>query len=310
MIQQMSTTSPNTLTQKSVRPIDYAMILTTVTIWGGSFAATKLALAQAEPMLILWLRLVIGMPVLFVGICLEGSLRLPTKSEALPLFLMGFQGIFFHQAIQSYAKKTAGAANANWMMIASPALVAILSRIFLKEKISKTGIFGLIFSAIGVLLVIGLGTRRTATTGSFGSTGDMIMLFSVLNWAVFLVISRGALKTDLPPAFVIFWEMFFSLISATIFVYTIGSDFSVIPSFTLGTWSALVFLGAFSSALAYLFWFQALAAFPVAKVVVFQFIQPIAGVIIAYFLIGERFTIWLFIGGAMILSGVWLVNRK
>jgi drug/metabolite transporter (DMT)-like permease len=296
--------------QKQIRPADYAMILATVVIWGGSFAATKLALSQAEPMVVLFLRLAIGMPVLFIGVCLEGSLRLPTKGEALTLFLMGFQGIFFHQAIQSYAMKTAGAANANWMMIASPAIVAILGRIFLKEKISRSGICGLILSAAGVVLVVGFGTVRTVAVSGFGSVGDLIMLFSVLNWAVFLVISRGALKTDLPPAFVIFWEMFFSLISAAVFVYAIGSDFSTVPSFTLSTWAALIFLGAFSSALAYIFWFKALAAFPVTKVAVFQLLQPIAGVAIAYILVGERFTIWLFAGGAMILSGVWLVNRK
>ena len=288
----------------------YAMILATITIWGGSFASTKYALAQAEPMIILWLRLIIGMPILFVGLLWEGSLRLPSKSEASALFLMGFQGIFFHQAIQGYAMKTAGAGNANWMMIATPALVALIGRIFLKEKISRKGICGLILSALGVALVVQRGTVLTSNSGSFGSIGDLIILFSVLNWAIFLVLSRRTLKKDLPPAFVIFWEMFFALLVATPFTYLIGSDFSVIPSFTAGTWAAIVFLGAFSSAIAYLFWFKALSLFTVARVAVFQFLQPIAGMVIAYFLVGERFTVWLFAGGAMILFGVWLVNKK
>ena len=288
----------------------YAMILATVTIWGGSFASTKYALAQAEPMVIMCLRLLIGMPVLLAGSLLEGSLRLPTKGEAAALFLMGFQGIFFHQTIQSYAMKTAGAANANWMMIATPALVAILGRVFLKERISSRGICGMILAALGVGLVIGRGTVVDHNAGSFGSIGDLIMLLSVLNWAVFLILSRRVLKKDLPPAFVIFWEMLFALLSAVPFTFLTGSDFSVIPSFTHGTWGALIFLGAFSSALAYILWFKALAIFTVAKVAVFQFLQPMAGVVIAYFLVGERFTPWLFVGGAMILCGVWLVNRK
>ena len=288
----------------------YAMILATVTIWGGSFASTKYALAQAEPMVILWLRLAIAMPVLFAGILWERSIRLPSKNEAVALFLMGFQGIFFHQAIQSYAMKTAGAANANWMMIATPALVAILGRIFLKEKISGRGICGMILAAAGVALVIGRGTVATANSGGFGSIGDLIILLSVLNWAVFLIVSRRVLTKDLSPAFVIFWEMLFALIAATPFAIITGSDFSVIPSFTTGTWAALIFLGAFSSALAYIFWFKALSIFTVAKVAVFQFLQPIAGVVISYFLVGERFTPWLFIGGTMILCGVWLVNKR
>ncbi|MEA4873329.1 MAG: DMT family transporter [Synergistaceae bacterium] len=306
----MTVTNREDIQSKEASFANYAMVLVAVTIWGGSFPSTKFALAQAEPMVIMCLRLLIGMPVLLAGSLLEGSLRLPSKSEAAALFLMGFQGIFFHQSIQCYAMRTAGAANANWMMIATPALVAILGRIFLKEKISGRGICGMILAAVGVTLVIGRGTVITANSGSFGSIGDLIMLLSVLNWAIFLIVSRRVLKKDLSPAFVIFWEMLFALIVATPFAIFIGSDFSVIPSFSSGTWTALIFLGAFSSALAYIFWFKALSIFTVARVAVFQFLQPIAGVVISYFLVGERFTPWLFAGGAMILCGVWLVNKK
>jgi len=306
----MASTNREDIQSKEASFANYAMVLVAVTIWGGSFPSTKFALAQAEPMVIMCLRLFIGMPVLLAGSLFEGSLRLPSKNEAAALFLMGFQGIFFHQSIQCYAMRTAGAANANWMMIATPALVAILSRIFLKEKISGRGICGMILAATGVTLVIGRGTVITANSGSFGSIGDLIMLLSVLNWAIFLIVSRRVLKKDLSPAFVIFWEMLFALIVATPFAIFIGSDFSVIPSFSSGTWTALIFLGAFSSALAYIFWFKALSIFTVTRVAVFQFLQPIAGVVISYFLVGERFTPWLFAGGAMILCGVWLVNKK
>ncbi len=289
---------------------DYIMILTAVTIWGGSFAATKYALGQADPMLVIWLRLIIGMPVLLAGVMFEKSLRLPTKEEFLPLFLMGFQGIFFHQAIQSYAMRTAGAGNANWIMMAAPAFVAIFGRIFLNERMSRRGICGLILSAIGVSFVIAFGTIKESASGGFGSIGDLIIFLSVINWAVFLILSRRVLKSDLPSCFAIFWEMLFSLIVCTPFTYAIGCDFSVIPNFTWQTWASVIFLGAFSSALAYIFWFRALSVLPVAKVVVFQFIQPLAGAVIAYFLIGERFTVWLFVGGAMILAGVKLVNKR
>jgi len=151
--------------------------------------------------------------------------------------------------------------------------------------------------------------RETAQTSGFGTTGDMIMLFSVLNWAVFLIISRKMLKTNLSPNFVIFWEMLFALILCTPLSIVLGCDFPAIMAFTWKTWGAVLFLGLFSSALAYLFWFRALSVFPVARVVIFQFFQPISGAIVAHYLVGECFTPWLFIGGAMIISGVWLVNR-
>ena len=79
---------------------------------------------------------------------------------------------------------------------------------------------------------------------------------------------------------------------------------------TGSTWISIVYLGALSSGLAYLLWYQALAEMPVAKLIVFQFLQPVAGMVISYFLIGERYTIWIGLGAAMIMSGIWLVNRR
>lgn len=289
---------------------DYLAVICATIIWGGSFASTKIALAQSNPAMILWLRFVISIPALMFGAYLQKSLRLPAKKEILPLFLMGFQGIFFHQGIQAYAMKTAGAANANWVMVASPALVAILGRIFLKEKISKQGAAGLALSAAGVTLVLAFGTIRGASFGGFGSVGDFILILSVFNWAVFSIISRKFLLGNQPPGFTILWEIVFALICATVFLLLRGADFAELAFYNATTWRALVFLGVFSSALAYLFWFHGLSKLPVARVVIFQFIQPLTGIIVSYFLVGERFTVWLFVGGALIIGGVCLVNRK
>lgn len=293
------------------RPSDYFIILTTVIIWGGSFAATKYALAQAEPSLILLLRFLFGLPVLAAGCLFEGSLRLPTKREFIILALIGFQGIYFHQGIQAVAMKTAGAGNANWMMVASPAIVALLGWIFLGEKISRSGAAGLLLSAAGVTLVLALGTvKGTAETGSFGSIGDYIILLSVLNWAVFLVISRNYLREDMPPAFLIFWEMVFATLYAFVTTLIVGTDYSQMSAFTTQTWLSIIFLGSLSSAFAYLLWYKALSVMPVAKLIVFQFLQPVAGMVISYFLIGERYTLWLALGAVMIMSGIWLVNKR
>lgn len=292
------------------RPADYLCVIIAATIWGGSFAATKIALAQTSPVPLLWLRFLISIPVMVFGAYLQKCLRLPKKRELLPMMFMGFQGIFFHQGIQAYAMRTASAANANWVMVASPALVALLGRVFLKERISRRGIAGLVLSATGVSLVLSLGTVRNAAFAGFGSAGDLILLGSVLNWAIFSIISRKFLLGDVPSGFAILWEMFFSLVYATLFLILTGYDFMEIAAFNMTTWSAAIFLGVFSSATAYMFWFRGLSKLPAARVVIFQFLQPMVGIVISYFLVGERFTAWLFIGGALIAYGVYLVNKR
>ena len=41
-----------------------------------------------------------------------------------------------------------------------------------------------------------------------------------------------------------------------------------------------------------------------------EFLQPVAGMVISYLLIGERYTIWLALGAAMITAGIWRVNKR
>lgn len=289
---------------------DYLCVIFAASCWGASFAATKIALAQTGPMTIIWLRFLIAIPALMCGAYLQKCLRLPAKREFFPLALMGFQGIFFHQGIQAYAMKTAGAANANWVIVATPAVVAILGSVFLKEKISRCGIAGLLLSATGIILVLAFGTVSNDAFAGFGSVGDLILLCSVLNWAAFSVVSRKFLMSDVPSSFAIMWEMIFSFFYATAFLILTGADFSKLAEFNMTTWKAVFFLGVFSSAVSYMFWFRGLSKLPAARVVIFQFIQPVIGIIISYFLVGERFTAWLFIGGSLIALGVYLVNRK
>ena len=188
------------------------------------------------------------------------------------------------------------------MMIATPALVAILGGIFLKERISPKGYAG---HPCGGRrrTVIGRGTTVTSRSGGFGR-GDAIMLLSVLNWAVFLVIS-GASSKDLPPAFAIFWRCC-SLYSAIPFAYIMGMIFCD-PTFMPAP-GARDLSRHFPPPL-HISYGSGPSIFTVAGCRV-----PVPSahseVVIAYFLVGERFTPWLFAGGAMILSGVWLVNRK
>ena len=280
----------------TARPRDYIVILAAITIWSASFAGMKVAVEQAHPLIVLWMRLGISIPFLFAGSYIQNTFRLPSRQELLPLLIMSFQGIFLVLGLQNFAMKTASASTANWIIICSPAFVALLGWLFLKEKISLMGFAGLVISAIGVMVVLRLGTASEPKgSGSFGTVGDLLILFSSLNWSIFLVFSR---------------KQFFSFIYATLALPLLGCDISVIWSFTHRTWTAVAFLGAGASAAAYFCWFHGLSVLPVSRIVAFQFLQPFAGAMIAFLLLGERFTLWLFAGGITIMYGVYLVNRK
>lgn len=288
----------------------YFMVVLAILFWGASFAGAKMALEQASPLLVMTLRFVLSLPVLGAAAFFMGEMKLPSAKQAAILASLGFFGFFFHLGIQTVAMQTSGTANANWQMTASPALTALLAALFLKEKINARGICGIITAFLGVALVLSLGTRGAGGLSAY-NYGDFLITVSMLNWASFMVITRWLFsKEQYPPVFTLFWEMIFATLMCLPLLAATHTDISVVAGFRWQTWGALALLGFLCSGLAYLFWYIAAARIPVAKLMVFQFLQPLVGVLVGYFVIGERFTFWLFISGAMIIFGVWLVNTQ
>jgi len=60
---------------------------------------------------------------------------------------------------------------------------------------------------------------------------------------------------------------------------------------------------------AYVFWFDALEHLPAPRVGVFLYLEPLVTVAVAACLLREPVRLGTMAGGAIILLGVWLVNR-
>jgi drug/metabolite transporter (DMT)-like permease len=72
----------------------------------------------------------------------------------------------------------------------------------------------------------------------------------------------------------------------------------------------VTFLGIAASGLAYVFWFDGLEKLQVSQVGVFLYLEPLATMLIASAVLGEHIQGITLLGGLIILTGVWLVNRS
>jgi drug/metabolite transporter (DMT)-like permease len=78
---------------------------------------------------------------------------------------------------------------------------------------------------------------------------------------------------------------------------------------SLNGWLSIGFLGVFCSGLAYIFWYDALQAMPAAQLGAFLYIEPLVAVVVSALLLAEPVLWASLLGGAIILVGVWLVQR-
>jgi drug/metabolite transporter (DMT)-like permease len=269
----------------------------------------KIAVGEIPPFLAVWFRILFGLLMIIPATVYRRDYRRPFRDEVIPFLVLAFLGVAFHQNLQFAAMRSAGVANSNWIVAGTPSFVALLGWIFLKEKLNRLAISGLVISAIGVLLIVGLGTSNREGTSEL-MLGDAMIAVSAINWGVFQILSRRMLKNH-SPAFSILWVNLFALIMQSALVFFIAPQkFSGLLDVSVKGWCSVVFLGCVCSGLCYLLWYDGLSALPATSASVFMLLQPIFGAVAAYFLTGERFTAFLYVGGALTLMGIWMVNNR
>ncbi|HSB67321.1 MAG TPA: DMT family transporter, partial [Anaerolineales bacterium] len=128
----------------------YIEVTFAVIVWGASFIATKLALRDLAPVTVVWLRFAIGVIILGVTTWMRKQFVLPQKKDLLYLTLLGFLGITFHQWLQSTGLQTVQASTTAWIVATSPIFIAVLSWLFLREKLVWLQITGIVLATVGV----------------------------------------------------------------------------------------------------------------------------------------------------------------
>jgi drug/metabolite transporter (DMT)-like permease len=279
-----------------------------VLVWGASFIATKVALADASPVTVVWLRFGMGVAVLGVATMARRQLAIGSASELPTFALLGLIGITLHQWLQSNALVTSRASTSGWIIATTPIFMAVLARLVLRETLTLPRIVGIALAALGVLLVVSKDDPATLLAGRFGAPGDVLILLSAPNWAVFSVLSRGALRRH-PATRMMFYVMTIGWLFTSVLLFT-GPGLSEIGRITPRGWAALAFLGIACSGLAYIAWYDALQHMPASQVGALLYLEPLVAMTVAAVVLSEPILFSTVVGGGVILLGVWLVNRR
>jgi len=294
--------------QSSSKLIAQIKLLAAIAVWGGSFIATKIAVSQVSPVTVVWSRFLIGLIILGWFARRRGELGIHSGKHGLEFLWLGFLGITLHQWLQSSGLVTSEAATTAWIVSTTPIFMALLGWLFLKEKITSGILLGILTASLGVLLVVSKGDISSVFKGNFGEPGDILILISAPNWAVFSVLSRPALQKH-SAIKVTFYVLLFGWILTSI--QFLGVDkWAEFRQLTIAGWLSIAYLGVLCSALAYIFYNDGLQALPASQVGVFLYIEPLVATLVAAMILSERIVLATLAGGALILFGVWLVNRR
>jgi drug/metabolite transporter (DMT)-like permease len=277
-----------------------------VVLWGLSFVATKAALRELSPVTLIFTRFALGTAALLLILKLKRRPFIPPRDAWPMLALMGFVGIFVHQMVQAHALTLTTAVRTGWLIGVTPIWSALLAAIFLGERFGPRKILGLFIGAAGALLVITRGEFSSQVFALPATRGDLMILASTVNWAIYTTMGRDTLKRvgsarTVTAAMFLGWAMLIPF-----FVGAAG--WQEYRHLSFASVIAVAFLGVGCSGLGSWFWYAALERIEATQVAAFLYVEPLITLLAAVALLGETVAVSTILGGVLVLIGVLTVQ--
>ena len=289
----------------SHHPLIRLLLLLTVVLWGSTFVATKICLDYLTPAEIFGLRLLLAVPSLYLLIRVQ-HVRLSFNSPERKRLLLGSGILTVHFLIQITGMQYTSATNSGWIISVSPLVLIFISHFFLKERIGVLALVGVAISTCGIFLLISGGDFSSLAW--LASVGDWLVLASAFTWAIFTALSRNISRSHNPLA-VTFAFLFPATVVMTVYV-ALTSDWHKFAHLPAEPVVAIVFLGVIAMGFANWWWQKGVAAIGAAKTGTFLYVEPLATTMVAVPLLHEPVSILTFVSGFLILSGVYLSQRR
>jgi drug/metabolite transporter (DMT)-like permease len=223
------------------------------------------------------------------------------RADLMPLLLGG--AIFTtHFMIQATGIETTTATNSAWIICISPLAVALLSFLFLGERIGRRGVAGIAVATAGILLLVSRG--RLTDLAWLRSTGDWLIVLSAHTWALYTVATRNVAGRRDPLA-VTFGILCIAAALTTV-LFAVTGDVSGIKALSPRGLIALMYLSIPGLALGQWFWQEGVGKLGATRAGLYLYLEPLATLALAVPLLGEPFGPVVALGGGLVLAGVYL----
>ncbi len=191
------------------------------------------------------------------------------RSDMWILVLCGLLGVAMNQLLFFNGLNMTSPIDASIIITAIPVLVLIFSAIILKEKITRTKIYGLALGGIGAVLLVWYGKDASGTTSMLG---NLFVFLNACSYGLYLVIVKPLMKRY-SPITIISWVFLFGFLFVAPIGYPqfIETDFS---SFTTNTYLSVAYVIIGTTFLAYLFNIFALKHVPPIVSGSYVYLQP------------------------------------
>jgi drug/metabolite transporter (DMT)-like permease len=299
--------SPETRETTRRHRLMYFLLLVTTFCWGGNIIAGKEALRGFSPLALAYLR-VLGAAVLF-GVLFLGWRRrsaLPqTRREWFILALTALCGVTLNQICFIGGLARTSAAHTGLLVTLGPVMVLVLSCALRLEVLTVPKFVGMLLS-FGGAAILSMGKAGPGNGGYW--RGDLLLLAGGLVFAFYTILAKEVInRYDVLTLNTLTFGLGALLMTPLGARAVLNVRWAAVPA---EAWGGLAYMVVLGSLVSYLIYTWALRELTAARVAAFAYLQPVITTGLGIWLLAERLTWRLVIGGAVILLGVYLTERE
>lgn len=285
--------------------IAYLCLGSSMALVGSYVGLSKLLLAVFPVFLLAWLRF--GM----AAVAMAGWVkRRPGETPLSPhdrilLFFESFFGNFLFSICMLFGVGLSSALAAGVIMAAIPAAVAILSRLFLKERIVPRVAMG-IACAVGGIALVSMVAHGGDDQGGSSLLGNLLLFGAVICEASYVVMGKkltGNVSARRISALVNLWGL--ALVTPLGLWQAMSFDFGAVQP---GSWSLLLFYSLAASMVTVWLWMTGLRQVPASSAGIFTVLLPISAAAIGVVFLGERISATQAAAFGLAIAGVLLAT--
>ena len=252
-----------------------------VLIFSASLPATRLAVAQIDPIFLSFARATIAGLAAGAALTLFGEAR-PARSDFFSLFIVSIGVIFGFPLLTALALAQVTAGHSIVFTGLLPLMTATFAVLRAGERPS---LMFWLFSCLGSALVAGFALSQG---GLEAHAADLLMAAAIILCG--LGYAEGAkLSRRLGGWQVISWALVFSLpVTALLAAWTFPANWASIQA---PAWAGLAYVSLFSMLIGFIFWYRGLAQGGIAAVGQLQLAQPLMSLGFAALLLGESISL-------------------
>ncbi len=274
-------------------------------IWGGNYVSIKISNAGIPPILGAAVRSVFAWILLWAYASRRGLAIFFPVADLIHgaavgfLFAMSFLFLYWGMVFTDVARAVI-------FISTHPFWVALAAHFLLpNERLTWKRLPGLVLAFAGLVSVFEV---QSATPGSLHWMGDLMELAAALFWAATIVYIKWFIwNRPISHLQTLSAQLLFSI--PVLFAGSLILERGQIVSLTPEVLSAFAYQVLVVAVFSYLLWFWMIYRYPVTQLVAFTFLSPLFGVLLSGLLLDEYIPLRLYVGLALVATGLYVVNR-